>query len=285
MLLGTFFISCKQKGTIDTTESIVKEWKGKKIVFPDDVYFTIQGSDTVSFSDWDKQYKILVYVDSVGCTSCKLKIEKWKKFIEYLEPIMGEKIGYLFFFHPQRFGIKTLKAELYANEFLTPVCFDSNDKLNKANNFSKESDFQTFLLDRDDRVLVVGNPINNSAIKELYLDILFNREATNRDATQISISNDKIDFGKIKQDSIVRSSVMLYNTGNSPFVFLGIDVSCRCVEVNYDKTPVLPNQKREVIIEYIPKEHGLISESVVIRGNTLNSVKLVISGEVIPSSE
>ena len=280
LFLGLVISSCKRKDPVATVENIVKEWKGKEINFPDDLFFTIYGKDTVPSVNQDKQYKILMYIDSIGCTSCKLKIEKWKEFIEYLEPLMDGKIDYLFFFHPQRTGVKKLKAELYSNGFSYPVCFDLDDKLNKLNQFPQESDFQTFLLDKNNQVLVIGNPVNNSAIKELYLEILLDRKPVKHATTQIDITKSNIDLGQIEQDSVVRSSVILHNTGNSPFVILGADVSCRCVEANFDKTPVQPDQKREIVIEYTPKDKGQFHESIVIRGNIPNPVKLSIRGEV-----
>ena len=51
---------------------LVKEWEGKEILFPAHSVFTIQGKDTVDFDFKDAEYKIVTYIDSVGCTSCKL---------------------------------------------------------------------------------------------------------------------------------------------------------------------------------------------------------------------
>lgn len=75
--------------------------------------------------------------------------------------------------------------------------------------------------------------------------------------------------------------VILQNIGNTSFVILGADVSCRCVSVKIDKSPILPSQKRELLIEYKPKEKGLINESVVIRGNISNPVEIIVRGDVI----
>lgn len=281
LFLGAVIISCKHKDPVASVEIIVKEWKGKKIIFPKDLQFTILETDSICSVDFNKQYKILMYIDSIGCTSCKLKIEKWMEFIKEFKPIIGDKIEYLFIFHPQKTGVKSLKAELYTNNFLTPVCFDLKDELNKINNFPQSFDFQTFLLDKENRVLVVGNPVNNTAIRELYLDILLNRKIVNLSTTQISLSKNIMQLGNIKQDSIVKSSVILQNIGNTSFVILGADVSCRCVSVKIDKSPILPSQKRELLIEYKPKEKGLINESVVIRGNISNPVEIIVRGDVI----
>ena len=47
--------------------SVVSAWEGREIVFPENPVFTIQGRDTVDFPFRDAPYKIVSYVDSVGC--------------------------------------------------------------------------------------------------------------------------------------------------------------------------------------------------------------------------
>ena len=51
---------------------LVNEWKDKSVIIPVRSVFTVQGKDVVDFNYRDAEYKILVYTDSIGCTSCKL---------------------------------------------------------------------------------------------------------------------------------------------------------------------------------------------------------------------
>ena len=76
---------------------LVKEWTGKEIKFPERSVFTAQGKDTVDFTYQDADYKVLVYVDSVGCTSCKLQLDRWKKVINEMTEETGKDIPFLFF--------------------------------------------------------------------------------------------------------------------------------------------------------------------------------------------
>ena len=55
---------------------LVKEWDGKEVRFPERPVFTIQGKDTVDFSFRNAEYKVMSYVDSIGCISCKLQLER-----------------------------------------------------------------------------------------------------------------------------------------------------------------------------------------------------------------
>ena len=69
--------SC-QESEKERISRLVKEWDGKEIVFPDRSVFTIQGRDTVSCPSGNSPYKVLTYIDSLGCASCKLQLPRWK---------------------------------------------------------------------------------------------------------------------------------------------------------------------------------------------------------------
>lgn len=61
---------------------------------------------------------------------------------------------------------------LKRDHFTYPVCMDVNDSMNKLNHFPPDNMFQTFLLDKDNKVIAIGNPVYNSKVKELYMNII-----------------------------------------------------------------------------------------------------------------
>lgn len=102
------------------------------------MHFTVLGADTNFL--FKSEYRIITYVDSAGCTSCKLKLEWWKKFISQLDTIGNLPV--LFFLHPK--NRKELNYILKRDNFNYPVCIDENDSLNKLNHFPSDLMFQTF---------------------------------------------------------------------------------------------------------------------------------------------
>lgn len=97
LLAFSFLFSCKDENK-KQAESILKEWMNKEIVFPKKMYFSIQGKENVDFRIKDTEYKIVAYVDSAGCTSCKLHLSKWKELIHYMDSVQPERVQFLFFF-------------------------------------------------------------------------------------------------------------------------------------------------------------------------------------------
>lgn len=124
-------------------------------------------TDTVDFTLPKSPHKVLVFVDSIGCTSCKLQLHRWKELIQYTDSITQGTVPFLFFF--QSDDKKEIRYLLKKDNFDKPICMDQSDRLNELNHFPADGRFQTFLLDKDNKVVVIGNPIHNPNIRELYL--------------------------------------------------------------------------------------------------------------------
>ena len=57
--------------------------------------------DTLCISPNSTPYKILVYTDSIGCTSCKLHLYKWNAIIKEVNDEMAGFVNFQFYFHPK----------------------------------------------------------------------------------------------------------------------------------------------------------------------------------------
>lgn len=158
--------SCKESKQ-DQITRLIREWEGKEIIFPDKSVFTIQGRDTVDFDFRNTDYKIVTYVDSTGCTGCKLQLLEWQDFMQEVDSLTARSISFIFYFHPK--NRKELRHLLRLHAFVHPVCFDEKDEFNTLNHFPKKRELQTFLLDRENRVVAVGNPHYTRKIRNIYL--------------------------------------------------------------------------------------------------------------------
>jgi hypothetical protein len=165
MFLSILF-SCKEKKKIaEEPQSIVKEWMGKEINFPESIQPTVAGQTVYHFSE-PRPYKILVYTDTVGCTSCKLRLDLWKDYIKEADSVSGHQVNFLFYFFPK--PTDDLQAILKLDNFKQPIYVDSRDEINKMNSFPKQMLYQCFLLDRDNKVILIGNPTIRPKLWEIY---------------------------------------------------------------------------------------------------------------------
>ena len=209
---------------------LVQKWQGKEIVFPQDMEFTRFVTEPVEYRTPDAEYKVLIYVDSTGCTSCKLQLPKWKELIAHVDSIT----------------------------------------------------FQTFLLDRDNKVKVIGNPVHNLAVRDLYLKQVTGKTSqdNNRIKTTAKAINSEIDFGVFSKSEEKTSVFEIENTGDNPLVILDISTTCGCTTANYDKRPAKPGERLRIEVRMTPKDTGFFDEIVTLKCNTASPVKVKIKGQV-----
>lgn len=171
-------ILCSCEGKDNERRLIIKqvlaEWKGKTVVFPDNVTSQVMGRDTVAPDLFQKPYKILMYIGSAGCTSCMLRMYEWKTIIKEADSIAPNQIGFLFYFHPN--NLEELDLLLVNNQFDCPVFIDERNSIDSLNHFPEDMSFQTFLLDKDNKVLGVGNPSINQGIWKYYKQTITNEK-------------------------------------------------------------------------------------------------------------
>ena len=284
LILLPIFFSCKneQKEKEKQIAQLVNEWQGKEIKFPDNLIFTRYLTDTTDFQITQSEYKVLVYVDSIGCTSCKLQLHKWKELIEYSDSVTQEKVPFLFFFHSKDY--KEIRYLLKRDGFDRPVCIDMDDRLNKLNKFPADMTFQTFLLDKNNRVAVLGNPVHNTAVRDLYLKQITGKDNPNKNIpkTTAEVNQTDIDFGTFDKSETKETTIDVKNTGDSPLVIVDVSTTCGCTAATYDKRPAKSGETLRVGIKMTPKDTGFFDEVVTIKYNSINNepVKVQIKGNV-----
>ena len=280
LLVLLFCCSC-QESREEAVYRLVKEWTGKEIKFPERSVFTVQGKDTVDFTFHEADYKVLVYVDSVGCTSCKLQLDRWKKVIKEITEETGQDIPFLFFFHPK--DMKELRYLTRRDSFTYPVCFDEKDELNALNRFPSDMTFQTFLLDKDNKVVSVGNPVHNPKVKELYLKhIMGNRDdSMETPKTSVELPETEKDFGNIPLNEKREHVFKLLNTGNKPLVVYDVTTSCGCTKAEYGKEPVRSGETLDLKVIYNAEDKGRFRKNLRVYCNAEEApLKLAIMGTV-----
>lgn len=280
-VLLIMFSSC-QSEVKNQVSQLVQKWEGKEILFPSNSVFTIQGKDTINCLKSNSDYKIVTYIDSIGCTSCKLQLVRWKTFIDEVDSLNYGNVSFLFYFNPK--DKSELSFILRRDDFSYPVCFDVNDSINKLNHFPSDMAFQTFLLDRDNKVAAIGNPIRNLKVKELYLKIIQGRDVKHDDdkniiETEVSVDKSAISFGHFDWQEEQKTSFTLINKGKHRLVIQDVNTSCGCTEVAYSKQPVPPGDSILLNVNYKAEHPGNFNKTVTVNCNAKSSpIVLKIAG-------
>jgi hypothetical protein len=177
LFLALILYSCNENKLKKNAEKIVREWTGKEIRFPSGIDCFSITKDTSCVDLYSDNYKVLLFVDSLGCTSCRLKLTEWKRIMKEADSVFSKKTEFVFYFQPKNRGEKELKHILSNNGFHHPVFIDKENEIDKLNKFSAKTEYQCFLLDKENKVLMVGNPTLNPGIWVLYKKLILDGES------------------------------------------------------------------------------------------------------------
>ena len=256
-ILLLLLFSCSEKK--QSLPELLETWQGKVVSFPTNPVFTRYGKDTVDFNIHPSPYTILFYVDSNSCVDCKLKLNEWKQFKQEVDSSGGE-VQYLFFIQ--------------------------KNELDHLNQFPEDEQFHAFLLDRNFRVLVVGDPMRNLEIRNLYLKHILGMQPDWVKLETTAIVDDPIkDVGEITGNKPVRHSFKIRNTGLSPLIVTDVATTCGCMQYEYDKKPVDSGKELIFTLIYTPKHSGFFSETVLVRCNTNKAIKIILKGKIKPAQQ
>lgn len=167
-ILYTFMIftfsSCISRE--EKAQNIINQWLGKEVLFPNSI-------NTEQDSIWkqmiNKKLKLLTIIDTNNCTECRLRLYDWEKYIKDMDTI-NSNITFLFVVHAKDYSIVDIIKE--KNKFTYPIFYDYKNQIGELNKFPQNPRFQTFLLDENNKVILVGNPVGNHHMWKLYKQIL-----------------------------------------------------------------------------------------------------------------
>jgi hypothetical protein len=169
LLFSICMSSCEEYKQRRQVKKIINTWMNKQVQIPDNYQCNILGKDTSSTTCAEllrKPYKVLLYADSTGCLDCKFKIFTWKQLIHEADSLFPNQVGFLIFIQPK--DKKELQYILKWDRMDSPVFIDEDNTINKRNHFPEQLQFQCFLLDKENKIIGIGNPALNPEIWGLY---------------------------------------------------------------------------------------------------------------------
>lgn len=280
ILLSILCLSCGNQNK--QNKRISHSQIGKQMVFPEDIVYTRFLKNTIDYKiPENTKYKIVIYVDSLGCTECKLKLSEWKEFITHIDSISNKSVAFLFFYNLSDY--RRVSFILKHENFDYPICVNASDQLNIQNNFRKGERNHTFLLDKDNQILAIGSPLHDPEAKDIYIGYITNNQkllSLIENKTQIKIDNPIIDLGIVNKGIEKDVSFCLKNTGKNPLNIFNMETSCGCTQAEYDRNSALPGEQICIKVKVKAEYHGDFLETISIRCNTDEPVFVEIKGNI-----
>ena len=161
--------SCQIVTKGDEAYNAIVRNAGRHIELPNETVVNLRG-DSVSLTD--DNLKILVYIDSTQCTACQMNVRRWNEFAAKLPSEFLSRLSMVFVANSKNEWL--VRYETGKIGHLSAI-IDTNSTLSAQVFCSLPASFRCFLLDEDNRVVLIGNPIASEKIEKLYLKTIMER--------------------------------------------------------------------------------------------------------------
>ncbi len=173
IIYSTFTItSCIKKDTTQNElqkqiESIVLQMTGKRLYYPDSLTFYRDNNLIKSDSLLSTKDKKIITVISGNCSKCVIAIRDWIPYYQNMKIngygdnliILVENVTPKYFW------------EFYADSIPSDLIFIFDNKcvFSEQNKLPKNKSLNTFLVDQNNKIQLIGNPVYDKELGALYL--------------------------------------------------------------------------------------------------------------------
>ena len=149
-------------------EAELRLFQEKAITFPDNmVAMNFDEQMQPDMALLSRPLKMVVYVNQEGCQDCRLR-SLLPVYMFMLENQKLAHFGVVIILHPAQ--IEAAESTLSEMNLRRTVFFDPDGSFERLNpHLPQNEQFHTFLLNEDNKVVLVGSPIHNEKLKNLYL--------------------------------------------------------------------------------------------------------------------
>ena len=164
-LLMVSIISVVLWNCTNSREDYIKKIIGSELVINYESMFKSEDS-VLYLSDIKKPLKIVVYSDSSNCNACDMQFATWKIRFRELNHIANDNIGLIFIINTKNISDMELNARIA--QITNLRLYDTQGVFKKNNHVFNHRDLHTFLLDQNNKVILVGDPLVNHQLFDIY---------------------------------------------------------------------------------------------------------------------
>ena len=136
---------------------------GREFIFPDNIKSQRLVMDDTLVELYDNTYSVVVYLDSTNCIPCKLSLPKWEEFVNQYDSCQELNFICAVRVTDER-EIAILQKQQRSR---LPIYMDKNGFI-ESNNHIDAGDVNVFLLDTNNRIIAIGDPLTNLMIEKIY---------------------------------------------------------------------------------------------------------------------
>ena len=161
------------------TESLQKLQSAPITVNIDKMAAYFEGDTITNQSFSSDAMKMVFYVDSSLCNSCTMgRLHEWQPIITKTDEC-NDNVDFFFIFSPSKKDIRSTKMTIKNSILKNAIHLDILGMFRQANpHIPNNPHLHTFLLDKDNNVILAGNPLTNTKINEIFFKLIHSNSET-----------------------------------------------------------------------------------------------------------
>lgn len=159
LLVG--LVACSSAVKESREAKIVKELTGKELVYTENLLADAPKDDQSSRDVFQQKTSKIVTIVNYDCGPCRVSINKWKEYLK------GKNIAFILIV---RGGDEEFYNDIRSKESsgFRYIYYDRDNVFELTNKIPQDTRLRTFLINRENRIRIIGNPLFNKAIAKLY---------------------------------------------------------------------------------------------------------------------
>lgn len=178
VIIAFFIIGCCLFYSCDSqkkeVQNKVEEMQSTAIKIPYERMACWTNDSVSAISIWDiAKLKLVHYVDSAMCSSCFLQKAATDEFLHRMKALPSSEFCNVFIISPGNKTKKKLETDFREKRIPQTIFVDTANVFMELNpNIPGETMYHTFLLDENNKVILVGNPMSNQQVEDMMLSVV-----------------------------------------------------------------------------------------------------------------
>lgn len=111
--------------------------------------------------------KLVVYIDSLSCSTCFLN--NMMTYYDINDSLINNGGHLIVILNPKREKVNEIRERVIMDKYPFYCIIDGNNEFLTNNDIPNNNLLHTFMLDKNGKIIIVGDPTRNSKIKELFI--------------------------------------------------------------------------------------------------------------------
>ncbi len=210
-----------------------------------------------------------------------MKLLFWKEFMDRVDSVsVSKRVRFMLIAATD--DEKELEYLMKRDGFTRDVVVDSISSFFKANELPDDPHLQAFLLDGENRVVLIGNPIDMRSIGKVYLNSVKGGDGSGQEEESEDLEEYSHSFGKVGKGETVAHTFHLTNQTGDTLRVKDIVSSCDCTVGEISSRVIPPSSRYEMTVRFSDTIPGEFFRVVRLNfEDNHREVEFDITGEII----